>query len=90
MKYLFIFVLRNYYHFVEPEVFLPESLTTLEWLNRSGKFLRIMPKLRYLVNLEYLMLGHAEFLDTHEFDSFLEVISSENLPKLQYLVSFLF
>lgn len=71
----------------EPEVSLPESLTTLEWLNRSGKFLRIMPKLRCLVNLEYLMLGHAEFLDAHEFDSFLQVISSENLPKLQYLVS---
>ncbi|VBB29009.1 unnamed protein product [Acanthocheilonema viteae] len=70
----------------QPDVFLPESLTTLEWLNRSGKFLRIMPKLRYLVNLEYLMLGHAEFLDTHEFDSFLQVISSENLPKLQYLI----
>lgn len=34
------------------------------------------------------MLGHAEFLDTDEFDSFLRVISSENLPKLQYLVSF--
>ncbi|KAM3727835.1 Methylmalonyl-CoA carboxyltransferase 5S subunit [Dirofilaria immitis] len=71
---------------IKPEVFLPESLTTLEWLNRSGKFLRIMPKLRYLVNLEYLMLGHAEFLDTHEFDSFLQVISSDNLPKLQYLI----
>uniref|UniRef100_A0A8R1XRB0 F-box domain-containing protein n=1 Tax=Onchocerca volvulus TaxID=6282 RepID=A0A8R1XRB0_ONCVO len=71
---------------IKPEVFLPESLTTLEWLNRSGKFLRIMPKLRYLVNLEYLMLGHAEFLDTQEFDSFLQVISSDNLPKLQYLI----
>uniref|UniRef100_A0A915PXP1 F-box domain-containing protein n=1 Tax=Setaria digitata TaxID=48799 RepID=A0A915PXP1_9BILA len=71
---------------IKPEVFLPESLTTLEWLNRSGKFLRIMPKLRYLVNLEYLMLGHAEFLDTAEFDSFLQVISSDNLPKLQYLI----
>lgn len=71
---------------IKPEVFLPESLTTLEWLNRSGKFLRIMPKLKYLVNLEYLMLGHAEFLDTNEFDSFLQVISSENLPKLQYLI----
>lgn len=71
---------------IKPEVFLPESLTTLEWLNRSGKFLRVMPKLRYLVNLEYLMLGHAEFLDTDEFDSFLRVISSENLPKLQYLI----
>uniref|UniRef100_A0A1I7VG72 F-box domain-containing protein n=1 Tax=Loa loa TaxID=7209 RepID=A0A1I7VG72_LOALO len=71
---------------IKPEVFLPESLTTLEWLNRSGKFLRIMPKLRYLVNLEYLMLGHAEFLDAQEFDSFLQVISSENLPKLQYLI----
>ncbi|VDK58626.1 unnamed protein product [Gongylonema pulchrum] len=44
-----------------------------------------MPKLRYLVNLEYLMLGHAEFSDASEFASFLKVISSENLPKLQYL-----
>ncbi|VDM95377.1 unnamed protein product [Thelazia callipaeda] len=71
---------------IRPEVSLPQSLTTLEWLNRSGNFSHVIPKLSSLVNLEYLMLGHAEFLLPDEFDSFLQVISSENIPKLQYLV----
>ncbi|KHN76169.1 hypothetical protein Tcan_05170 [Toxocara canis] len=70
---------------IHPDVFLPESLTTLEWLNRSGHFLVVMPKLKSLVNLEYLMLGHAEFSNSEEFDAFLTTISSENLPRLQYL-----
>ncbi|VDM46418.1 unnamed protein product [Toxocara canis] len=73
---------------IHPDVFLPESLTTLEWLNRSGHFLVVMPKLKSLVNLEYLMLGHAEFSNSEEFDAFLTTISSENLPRLQYLVSY--
>uniref|UniRef100_A0A9J2PVF9 F-box domain-containing protein n=1 Tax=Ascaris lumbricoides TaxID=6252 RepID=A0A9J2PVF9_ASCLU len=72
---------------IHPDVFLPESLTTLEWLNRSGHFLVVMPKLKSLVNLEYLMLGHAEFSNSEEFDAFLTTISSENLPRLQYLVT---
>ncbi|VDK49953.1 unnamed protein product [Anisakis simplex] len=71
---------------IHQDVFLPKSLTTLEWLNRSGHFMVIMPKLKALINLEYLMLGHAEFANSDEFDSFLKTISSENLPKLQYLV----
>lgn len=80
----------NYISLADPDVFLPESLTTLEWLNRSGHFLVVMPKLKSLVNLEYLMLGHAEFSNSEEFDAFLTTISSENLPRLQYLVSCFF
>uniref|UniRef100_A0A0M3IGD4 Beta-lactamase domain-containing protein n=1 Tax=Ascaris lumbricoides TaxID=6252 RepID=A0A0M3IGD4_ASCLU len=61
------------------------SFEKMDTLMLDGFNILVMPKLKSLVNLEYLMLGHAEFSNSEEFDAFLTTISSENLPRLQYL-----
>uniref|UniRef100_A0A0N5B672 F-box domain-containing protein n=1 Tax=Strongyloides papillosus TaxID=174720 RepID=A0A0N5B672_STREA len=66
---------------------LPPNLHTFEWLNRGeGKFSEILPKIKKLSKLEYLMLGHAEILSNNEFIEFISSISSKNLPLLQYII----
>lgn len=67
---------------------LPPNLTTLEWQNRSETELRqFLPKLNTLQNLEYLLIGHADF-KISDFDEFLESIQISRMKNLQYLVFF--
>uniref|UniRef100_A0A0N4ZS89 F-box domain-containing protein n=1 Tax=Parastrongyloides trichosuri TaxID=131310 RepID=A0A0N4ZS89_PARTI len=72
---------------VGPNTELPPNLHTFEWLNRGeGRFNEILPKIKKLSKLEYLMLGHAEILTNNEFINFISTISSDNLPSLQYII----
>lgn len=67
---------------------LPITLTTLEWQSRNDtEFIKFLPKLERLKNLQFLLLGHSEFR-LNDFNKFISLTSFYRMPNLQYLVNF--
>lgn len=68
---------------------MPETLTTLEWQSRNEpEFVKFLPKLTRLKNLQFLLLGHSEFRLV-DFEKFVSLIHYRRMSNLQYLVFFL-
>ncbi|WKY15537.1 hypothetical protein Q1695_000765 [Nippostrongylus brasiliensis] len=77
-------ILDNYG--VEGDFDLPSTVTSLDYSKRDQTHYKILlPKLKYLPNLEYFTLAHADMSNPEDFNEFVRVVSSANLPKLTIL-----
>lgn len=65
---------------------MPITLTTLEWQSRNdSEFIKFLPKLEHLKNLQFLLLGHSEFR-LADFEKFISLIHFRQMANMQYLV----